>query len=108
MQRIEIVTPQDGGGSAVSAEAEAEEARLALRFRLPDPDYALAEVERRYGDLAEAIDRSGGLAMTFRDWRMTLKRDDREPGLHLTVEARQGAPDLRRRSAEMAGLLASC
>lgn len=106
MYRTEVVTPPDGGGSQVSGKAEAS--RLALRFRLPNPDYALAEVERRYGDLAEAIDRKGGLAMTFRDWRLTLKQDPGEPGLHLTVEARQGAPDLRRRSAEMAGLLASC
>jgi len=76
-------------------------------FRLPDPQYALGEVERRYGDRAEAIDRRDGLTMAFGDWRFTL-RPTEERALSLAVESQHGHAAVERRSAEMAGLLASC
>lgn len=76
-------------------------------FRLPDPGFALCEVERRYGDRAEAVDHAGGLGMTFGDWRFTL-RPEADHALRLAVETRCGSAAAERRSAEVAGLLASC
>lgn len=77
-------------------------------FRLPDPGYALAEVERRYADRAREIDRADGLSMTFDNWRFSLRRSAIEPLLRLDLETLAARDQLSRRQAEIAGLLASC
>ena len=95
-----------GGMSRSDALALARQ--LVADVRLPDPDRALREVERRYADRAEEVDHHDGLSMSFDGWRFNLRRSDTEPLLRLNVEALAGREKVQRAQAEMAVLLASC
>ncbi len=59
-----------------------------INNRIEDPKAVLAAVEAHYGELAEAVDRTDGISMSFGNWRFNLRLSNTEPVVRLNVESR--------------------
>jgi len=71
-----------------------------------DPGAAMARVRRHYRRLAERTSTLDGLSMEFAEgWRFNLRTSQTEPLLRLNVEARDDAPLMRQRTAELLELI---
>ncbi|MGR3436624.1 MAG: phosphomannomutase [Shimia sp.] len=68
--------------------AEAYPSSGEMNFRLEDVEAAFAAVEARFLGTALEVDRLDGLSLTFRDWRMNLRRSNTEPVVRLNLETR--------------------
>jgi phosphomannomutase len=57
-------------------------------FMVDDPQACIARILKTYETSASDIDWSDGLSMTFKDWRLNLRRSSTEPLLRLNVETK--------------------
>jgi phosphomannomutase len=71
-----------------------------INRRLADPEAAMAAVEAKFGPGA-AIDRTDGLSIELRDWRMNLRKSNTEPLLRLNVESRGDEALMRAKTDEV-------
>lgn len=62
-----------------------------LNFRVPDPATAIAAVRAALSGMAEEVDETDGLGLSFGDWRCNVRASNTEPLLRLNVEARGSA-----------------
>ncbi len=62
-----------------------------INFRVVDLPAVVARVEAALAPMAQSADRTDGLSLDFRDWRMNLRASNTEPLLRLNVEARGDA-----------------
>ncbi len=65
----------------------------------------LAEVEKKYAPLAQAIDHTDGLSMSFADWRFNMRMSNTEPVVRLNVESRRDTALMKTRTAELLALM---
>jgi phosphomannomutase len=62
-----------------------------INFRVADLPAIVARVEAELAPNAQGVDRTDGLSLDFRDWRLNLRASNTEPLLRLNVEARGNA-----------------
>jgi phosphomannomutase len=87
----------------VAARIKAFPASGEINRKLPDAKKVLAAAEAKYAAGAEAIDRTDGLSVEFKDWRFNVRASNTEPLVRLNVEARGDEALMRDKTA---GLLA--
>ncbi len=76
-----------------------------INFRLDDADAAIARVLAALEGEALARDDLDGISLTFRGWRMNLRRSNTEPLLRLNVETEGDADLLAEMTARLTGLI---
>ncbi len=76
--------------SLIAARRRAFPSSGEINFHLSDPAAAVARVRAVYEPLAEAVDLTDGLGLSFGNWRFSLRSSNTEPVVRLNVEARQG------------------
>ncbi len=76
-----------------------------INFRLSDPASAIARVRARFEPLAETVDQTDGLSLTFGDWRLNLRSSNTEPLVRLNLESRGNAGLLAEKVALISALL---
>jgi phosphomannomutase len=59
-----------------------------INRRLSDAKAAIAAMEEKYTNEAEAVDYTDGLSMSFGNWRFNLRSSNTEPLVRLNVESR--------------------
>ncbi|RUO26259.1 phosphomannomutase CpsG [Aliidiomarina minuta] len=59
-----------------------------INFVLAEPARALEEVERVYSKDAITLDRTDGISLEFKDWRLNLRSSNTEPVVRLNIETR--------------------
>ncbi len=62
-----------------------------INFRVTDLPAIVKRVEAELAPKAQGVDRTDGLSLDFKDWRMNLRASNTEPLLRLNVEARGDA-----------------
>jgi phosphomannomutase len=76
-----------------------------INRRLIDPDRALVRIERHFGPLAVAGDRTDGLSLDLGDWRFNLRQSNTEPVIRLNVESRGDPALMQAKTAELLAFL---
>ena len=62
-----------------------------INFRVRDLPAIVKRVEAELAPRAQGVDRTDGLSLEFKDWRMNLRASNTEPLMRLNVEARGDA-----------------
>ncbi|MCB1841390.1 MAG: phosphomannomutase [Halioglobus sp.] len=70
-----------------------------------DPAAVLAEIEARYSDKAESVERVDGLSMSLGDWRFNLRMSNTEPVVRLNVESRGDRQLMESKTTELLALI---
>ncbi len=78
-----------------------------INNRVDDPGGLLAKVEAFYRPLANDIDMTDGLSMSFQDWRFNLRMSNTEPVVRLNVESRGDTALMEAKRDELLGLIGS-
>jgi len=78
-----------------------------INFDVPDPAGAMRRIETAYIADAQAVDRMDGLALTFLNWRFSLRQSNTEPVVRLNVETIGDVALLGARVTEIRALLES-
>ncbi len=76
-----------------------------INRRVDDARAVIAEIRRRYGSLANAIDETDGIGMDFDGWRFNLRMSNTEPLIRLNVEARGDHALMEAKTAEVLGVI---
>lgn len=65
----------------------------------------LAAVEKVYAPLAQAVDHTDGLSMSFAEWRFNMRMSNTEPVVRLNVESRRDTALMQAKTAELLALM---
>src|SRR5690606_6310607 len=71
---------------------------------IENPAALLKKVEQEYSDLADAVDFTVGLSMSFGIWRFNLRMSKTEPVVRLNVESRGDRDLIEAKTAELLAL----
>jgi phosphomannomutase len=86
---IRLMTERDQPLSAlVDQRVSAFPSSGEINRRLSDAKAAIAAMEEKYTNEAEAVDYTDGLSMSFGNWRFNLRSSNTEPLVRLNVESR--------------------
>ena len=76
-----------------------------INFVLKNPKGALEEVERVYRPDALTLDKTDGISLEFKNWRLNLRSSNTEPVVRLNIEARSKPALVTEKVAEIEALL---
>jgi phosphomannomutase len=76
-----------------------------INFRLPNAAASLERVREMFEPLAETVDETDGLSLSFGDWRMNLRSSNTEPLVRLNIESRGNADLLPQKLALISKVL---
>lgn len=72
-----------------------------INYRVSNVPATLERIHAHLAKLGPKEDRTDGLSLEFKDWRMNLRASNTEPLLRLNVEARGDADEVKRRVEEI-------
>jgi phosphomannomutase len=76
-----------------------------INYRVDHPEQILQRVYEHFATAAPKVDRTDGLSMEFRDYRMNLRLSNTEPLLRLNLETRGDKVLLKQRLLEIEALI---
>lgn len=76
-----------------------------INSKLDNPEIAISRVEKHYSSLAEDIDYTDGVSMSFGDWRFNLRSSNTESTVRLNVESKGDVQLMQKRTQEVLRLL---
>lgn len=76
-----------------------------INHKLSDPKATLAAIEARYKPMAESVDYTDGLSMSFGNWRFNLRSSNTEPVVRLNVESRGDKALMESKTRELLALM---
>lgn len=77
-----------------------------INRRVEDAGSLLHRIEQTYGGNAEAIDKTDGISICFRDWRFNIRSSNTEPVVRLNVESRADAALMQEKTEELLAMMA--
>ncbi|WP_120511416.1 phosphomannomutase CpsG [Photobacterium salinisoli] len=89
----------------VAERMQAYPASGEINLTVTDTDDAIATVRAVFEPDAVALDQTDGISLCFADWRFNLRASNTEPVLRLNVESRGDPALMKRKTAEVLGLL---
>lgn len=78
-----------------------------INFQVMDAEKVLNKIEKLYGDEGK-IEKIDGLGITYKDWRMNLRRSNTEPYIRLNVESRGNKSLLKDKTQEILSIIKEC
>jgi phosphomannomutase len=76
-----------------------------INTKVVDPKTLLKTIERHYTELAESVDHTDGLSMTFDQWRFNVRMSNTEPVVRLNVESRGNELLMAEKRDELLGMI---
>ncbi|WP_371187609.1 phosphomannomutase CpsG [Thalassotalea maritima] len=76
-----------------------------INMTVSDSDAVIKKVKKHYQALAEYIDLTDGLSMSFIDWRFNLRSSNTEPVLRLNVETKKNRKLLAKQVTRLTALI---
>jgi len=76
-----------------------------INTKVAAPKKLLAEIETRYSGLANSVDHTDGLSMTFDKWRFNVRMSNTEPVVRLNVESRGDEVLMRDKTDELMSII---
>jgi phosphomannomutase len=87
----ELISRQGALADLVAGRKAAFPSSGEINFRLPNAAASLERVREMFEPLAETVDETDGLSLSFGDWRMNLRSSNTEPLVRLNIESRGNA-----------------
>jgi len=78
-----------------------------INSKLADPKVSIDHVYQHFAPLAQEIDHTDGISMSFENWRFNLRSSNTEPVVRLNVESRGDELLMKQKTAEIMKLLSS-
>lgn len=78
-----------------------------INSQVMDAEKVLNKIEKLYGDEGK-IEKIDGLGITYKDWRMNLRRSNTEPYIRLNVESRGNKSLLKDKTQEILSIIKEC
>ena len=78
-----------------------------INSQVTDAEKVLNKIEKLYGDEGK-IEKIDGLGITYKDWRMNLRRSNTEPYIRLNVESRGNKSLLKDKTQEILSIIKEC
>ena len=78
-----------------------------INFQVMDAEKVLNKIEKLYGDEGK-IEKIDGLGISYKDWRMNLRRSNTEPYIRLNVESRGNKSLLKDKTQEILSIIKEC
>ena len=101
----ELISRQGALADLVAGRKAAFPSSGEINFRLKTPTVAIARVREIFEPLAETVDETDGLSLSFGDWRMNLRSSNTEPLVRLNIESRGDADLLPQKLALISKVL---
>lgn len=76
-----------------------------INRKIEDPKAVIAKVESEYTAIAQSVDRTDGLSMTFDGWRFNLRMSNTEPVVRLNVESKSDVALMKSKTEELLSLM---
>lgn len=76
-----------------------------INFRVEETASVIKKIYDHFESIAQDIDKSDGISMSFEDWRFNLRASNTEPLLRLNVEAREDQYLMEERLSEIVKLI---
>jgi len=78
-----------------------------INSKLADPKMSIDHVYQHFAPLAQEIDHTDGISMSFENWRFNLRSSNTEPVVRLNVESRGDELLMKQKTSEIMKLLSS-
>lgn len=78
-----------------------------INSQVMDTEKVLNKIEKLYGDEGK-IEKIDGLGISYKDWRMNLRRSNTEPYIRLNVESRGNKSLLKDKTQEILSIIKEC
>jgi phosphomannomutase len=78
-----------------------------INTKVSDPKALLEAIEAYYSAMAESVDHTDGLSMTFDQWRFNVRMSNTEPVVRLNVESRGSESLMEEKRDELLGMITS-
>ncbi|MFF6009167.1 phosphomannomutase CpsG [Rahnella sp. R3(2024)] len=78
-----------------------------INSKLANPKVSIDHVYQHFAPLAQEIDHTDGISMSFENWRFNLRSSNTEPVVRLNVESRGDELLMKQKTAEIMKLLSS-
>lgn len=78
-----------------------------INSQVMDAEKVLNKIEKLYGDEGK-IEKIDGLGISYKDWRMNLRRSNTEPYIRLNVESRGDKSLLKDKTQEILSIIKEC
>jgi phosphomannomutase len=101
----ELISRQGALADLVAGRKAAFPSSGEINFRLSNAAASLARVRQMFEPLAETVDETDGLSLSFGDWRMNLRSSNTEPLVRLNIESRGNADLLPQKLALISKVL---
>ena len=101
----ELISRQGALAELVAGRKAAFPSSGEINFRLPNAAASLSRVREMFETLAETVDETDGLSLSFGDWRMNLRSSNTEPLVRLNIESRGNADLLPQKLALISKVL---
>jgi hypothetical protein len=101
----ELISRQGALADLVAGRKAAFPSSGEINFRLPNAAASLERVREMFEPLAETVDETDGLSLSFGDWRMNLRSSNTEPLVRLNIESRGNADLLPQKLALISKVL---
>ena len=76
-----------------------------INTKVSDPKALLEAIEAHYSAMAESVDHTDGLSMTFDQWRFNVRMSNTEPVVRLNVESRGSESLMEEKRDELLGMI---
>ncbi len=76
-----------------------------INTKVSDPKSLLEAIEAYYSAMAESVDHTDGLSMTFDQWRFNVRMSNTEPVVRLNVESRGSESLMEEKRDELLGMI---
>ena len=76
-----------------------------INFNVLDPDKYLHKIDKNYSPIAQSVDRTDGISLSFGNWRFNVRRSNTEGLLRLNVEAKEDKALLIEKTKELSTLI---
>ncbi len=76
-----------------------------INTKVSDPKALLEAIEAYYSAMAESVDHTDGLSMTFDQWRFNVRMSNTEPVVRLNVESRGSESLMEEKRDELLGMI---
>lgn len=76
-----------------------------INSKVEDPKALLLSIESYYQSLAEEIDHTDGLSMSFGDWRFNVRMSNTEPVVRLNVESKADVSLMQQKTDELLSMI---
>ncbi len=78
-----------------------------INTKVSDPKALLETIEAYYSAMAESVDHTDGLSMTFDQWRFNVRMSNTEPVVRLNVESRGSESLMEEKRDELLSMIAA-